>query len=137
MEPVAAAFTPSLLKVFVAALAAFILGGLWYGPLFAKPWQRLSGVTDEQLKNANMAKIFGGAFVLALIQAWVFAMFLGPNPSLALGLGAGVSAGLCWVGAAFGINDLFERRRLGLWAINAGYHTIAFTLYGLILAGWK
>lgn len=131
-----AAFSPSILKVLVGAISSFVLGGLWYGPLFAKTWQRLAGVSDEALKQGHPGKIFGLSFVLAVVQAWVFAMFLGPDPSLALGLGAGASAGLCWVGAAFGINDLFERRPLGLWAINAGYHTLAFTLYGLIFGAW-
>lgn len=132
----AVSFTPSILKVLVAALASFVVGGLWYGPLFGKAWQRLVGLADEQLKGGT-ARVFGVSFLLAVVQAWVFAMFLGPNPSLALGLGAGASAGLCWVGAAFGINDLFERRSLPLWAINAGYHTVAFTLYGLVFALWK
>ena len=133
-----AAFQPSILKVLAAAASSFVLGGLWYGPLFGKLWQRLTGLTAEKLTAAGgQAKIFTLSFLLAAIQAWVFAMFLGPNPSLALGLGAGFSAGLCWVGAAFGVNDLFERRPLGLWAVNAGYHTLAFTLYGLILAAWK
>ena len=129
-------FTPSLAAVAIAALSSFLLGGLWYGPLFARRWQRLAGLTDAQLAAGSPARIFGLAFVLAVVQAWVFAMFLGPDPSLALGLGAGASAGLCWVGAAFAVNDLFERRPLGLWAINAGYHTLAFTLYGLVLSLW-
>lgn len=131
-----AAFTPSIVKVLVAALSSFVLGGIWYGPLFAKPWQRLAGLSDERLKAGNPAKIFGLSYVLAVVQAWVFAMFLGPTPTLALGLGAGFSAGLCWVGAALAINDLFERRRIGLWAINAGYQTLAFTLFGLVFALW-
>ena len=42
-------------------------------------------------------------------------------------------AGLCWVAASFGINYLFERRPLGLWLINGGYHTLQFTVFGLIL----
>jgi hypothetical protein len=63
-------------------------------------------------------------------------MFLGPAPALPFALGAGSSAGLCWVAAAFGINDLFERRSLRLWAINAAYHTLAFTLYGLVFGLW-
>jgi len=129
-------FTPSLVAVLVAAVSAFALGGLWYGPLFAKRWRRLVGLTEAQLAAASPARTIGLSFVLAVVQAWVFAMFLGPQPSLALGLGAGASAGLCWVGAAFGINDLFERRPLALWAINAGYHTLSFTIYGLILALW-
>lgn len=129
-------FTPPLIAVLVAAMSSFLLGGLWYGPLFARRWQELTGLSDERLASGSPARVFGLSFVLAIVQAWVFAMFLGPDPSLALGLGAGASAGLCWVGAAFGINDLFERRPFALWAINAGYHTLAFTLYGLILALW-
>ncbi len=132
----ATAFMPAIVKVLVAALSSFVLGGLWYGPLFARPWRRLAGLTDEQLKAASPAKVFGLSFCLAFVQAWVFAMFLGPKPSLSLALGAGASAGLCWVGAAFGVNDLFERRPVALWAINAGYQTLAFTLYGLVFGLW-
>jgi hypothetical protein len=40
---------------------------------------------------------------------------------------------LCWVAGSFGINYLFERRPLGLWLINGGYHTLQFTVFGLIL----
>jgi hypothetical protein len=125
------------LAVIAAAVATFLLGGLWYSPvLFGKAWQREAGVTDEQMKNANMAKIFGLAFVLSLIAAWVFALFLGPRPPLPLGLGAGFAAGLCWVAASFGINYLFERRSFKLFLINGGYHTLQFTIVGLILALW-
>ena len=123
------------LAVGAATLVAFMLGGLWYSPaLFGKPWQRLTGLSDETLKGGNMAAIFGGSFVLAFIAAAMFAMFLGPKPSLEFGLGAGFSAGLCWVATSFGINGLFERKPLALIAINGGYHTVQFTLTGLILA---
>ena len=124
------------LAVIAAAVATFLLGGLWYSPaLFGKAWQREAGVTEERMKSANMTLIFGLTFVLSLVAAWVFALFLGPRPPLALGLGAGFSAGLCWVAASFGINYLFERKSLKLWLINGGYHTLQFTLFGLII-GW-
>jgi hypothetical protein len=127
----------NLLAVIAAALATFVLGGLWYSPaLFGKAWQREAGVTDEQMRTSNKALIFGLTFVLALVAALVFAMFLGPRPPLQLGLGAGFAAGLCWVAASFGINYLFEQRSLKLWLINAGYHTLQFTIIGLILALW-
>jgi hypothetical protein len=123
--------------VLTAAVASFVLGGLWYSPmLFGKAWQRQTGLSDDQLKNGNMALIFGLAFVLSLAAAFVFAMFLGPRPPLALGLGAGASAGLFWVSSSFGINYLFERKSLKLFLINGGYHTLQFTLIGLILALW-
>jgi hypothetical protein len=125
------------LAVIAAAVATFLLGGLWYSPaLFGKAWQREAGVTEERMKSANMTLIFGLTFVLSLIAAWVFALFLGPRPPMALGLGAGFSAGLCWVAASFGINYLFERKSLKLWLINGGYHTLQFTIVGLILALW-
>ncbi|HBD19770.1 MAG TPA: DUF1761 domain-containing protein [Arenimonas sp.] len=123
--------------VLVAAVSSFVLGGLWYSPvLFGKAWQRETGLSDETLAGGNMALIFGLAFVLSLAAAFVFALFLGPRPSLELGVGAGASAGLFWVASSFGINYLFERKSLKLFAINAGYHTLQFTLIGLVLALW-
>ncbi len=125
------------LAVIAAAVATFALGALWYSPaLFGKAWQREAGVTEEKMKTSNMALIFGLTFVLSLIAAWVFALFLGPRPPMALGLGAGFSAGLCWVAASLGIDYLFERKSLKLWLINGGYHTLQFTIIGLILALW-
>ncbi len=117
----------------VAAVSAFVLGGLWYSPmLFAKSWQKDTGLSDEQLNAASKGKIFGGAFVLCLLAAIVFSMFLGPDPSLALGVGAGASAGIFWVAGSFGVNYLFELKPLRLWLINGGYHAVQFTLYGLV-----
>ena len=123
------------IAVIVAALASFLLGGLWYSPvLFGKAWQRETGLSDETLKQGNMAKIFGLSFILALLAAWNFANFLGPRPSLAFGAGVGASAGLLWVAGSFGINYLFERKSLKLFLINGGYHTIQFAIIGAVLA---
>ena len=123
------------LAVALAALSAFLLGGLWYSPLlFANKWMALTGQSEERLKSGSMPMIFGGAFLLNLIAAYVFALFLGPSPSLQLGLGAGVSARVCGVMARRGGQYQFERRPLGLWLINGLYFTIQFTLFGLILA---
>lgn len=124
------------LAVALCGVSSLVLGGIWYSPaLFAKVWQREAGLSDEQAKSGNMAMIFGGTFVLSLIAAAVFAMFLGNQMSLGAATAAGFSAGLCWVAASYGINYLFERRSLKLWLINGGYHTLQFTLFGLIL-GW-
>ena len=124
----------NLIAVLLCGVASLVLGGIWYSPmLFARAWQRAAGLTDEQAKSGNMAVIYGGAFVISLIAAYVFGMFLGPKMPLAGAVGAGFAAGLCWVAASFAINYLFERRPVGLWLINGGYHTLQFTLFGLIL----
>lgn len=122
--------------VLVAAVSAFVLGGLWYSKLlFGNAWMRESGMTEEKAAQSNPAKVFGGAFVLSLLAAWAFAMFLG-EVSWQEGTMYGFMAGLFWVAASFGINYLFEQRSLKLWAINGGYHTVQFTLYGFILGLW-
>src|SRR5471032_2750962 len=124
------------LAVIAAAALSFLIGGIWYSALFAKAWQAAAGLSDADVAGGNKALIFGGAFVLALVEAAVFAMFLGPNPSPMLGVGAGFAAGLCWVTASFGINYLFERRSLKLFLINGGYNTLQFTAIGAVLGYW-
>jgi hypothetical protein len=123
------------LAVALAAASTFVLGGLWYSLLFAKPWQRAAGVTDEQLKS-GAPRIFIGSALIAIVIAVSLAAFIG-SAGLAFGLFAGLAAGLTFVAAAFGINYLFERRSLKLWAINAGYNVIAFTVMGVILGAMQ
>lgn len=123
--------------VIAAGISAMVLGGLWYSPLlFHKAWQRGAGISDEEMKaNAgHPAIVFGGSTLISIAAAFVFSLFLGAKPSLELGLGAGVSAGLFWVAGSFGINYLFESKPLKLFLVNGGYHTVQFTLYGLILS---
>jgi hypothetical protein len=128
----------NLWAVLAAGVASLILGGLWYSPvLFGKAWSAASGVTEEQAKSANMAKTLGTAFVLALVGAAVFAMFLGPRPAPMFATAAGLSAGLCWVAGSFGINYLFEQRPLRLFLINGGYHTVQYTVIGAVLGLWQ
>lgn len=125
----------SWLAVIAAGASSLVLGAIWYSPmLFANRWMALAGLSEDQLKSGSMPMIFGGAFLLSLIAAFVFSMFLGPKPALMFGLGAGFSAGLCWVAAGLGISYLFERRPLGLFLINGGYFTLQFTLIGAILS---
>src|SRR3954468_18922698 len=68
----------NLLAVGLAALSAFALGGLWYSLLFAKAWIKLTGQSEEKLRSGKPAILFGGAFLLNLIAAFVLAMFIGP-----------------------------------------------------------
>ena len=125
------------LAVLAAALSAFLLGGLWYSPaLFQKAWQRGAGISDAELqKGSHPGKVYGGAFVLSLVAAATFAMFLGKLP-VGEATAYGFCAGLTWVAASFGINYLFERKTMTLLLVNGGYHTLQFTLYGLILGLW-
>ena len=124
--------------VVVAALSAFVIGGIWYSPmLFAKAWMTENGFTEESLKGGNMAMIFGGSFVLSLIMSFNLAAFLGGTPDLAWGITAGALAGIGWVSFSIGITYLFERKSMKLFLINAGYHAVTFMVMGAILGVWK
>ena len=123
--------------VLVAGLSSFMVGGLWYSPaLFGKAWMSATGLTEAALAEGNPAVIYGLSFVLAVAGAFVFALFLGPEPELSLAVCAGFFAGLVWVAGSFGINYLFERKSLKLFAINGGYHTAQYTVIGAILGLW-
>ncbi|NRF68853.1 DUF1761 domain-containing protein [Aquincola sp. S2] len=126
------------LAIAVAAALSFLIGGVWYSPiLFAKRWQRETGLSDEQLKNAHMGRTFGLAYLGSLVMAANLAAFLGAQATVGFGLAAGAAAGIGWVAMCFGINDLFERRSVVLWLINSGYHVLSLTLMGGLLAWWK
>lgn len=124
------------IAVFVATLATFVLGAIWYGPLLGKPWIRYSGMDEEKQRESNMTVLFGGAFVLQLIAAVALALFIGPGSDLAAGAFAGFAAGAFFVSTGLGVVYLFERRPAALWAIDAGYQIAGFTLMGLILGAW-
>jgi hypothetical protein len=66
------------------------------------------------------------------------AMFLhDPKTDLTWGATAGFLAGFGWAAMGLGVVALFERRTLGYMLINGGYLTLALTLMGAILGGWR
>jgi hypothetical protein len=124
------------LAVLVAAVSAFVIGGLWYGPLFGRAWMQAFGFTEEDLKQRSMPKTFGLSLLLALVAALILEMFIGPEADLVFGGMAGFFAGFGWVATLLGILYLFEMQSLKAYAINAGYCIIALTTMGIILGAW-
>lgn len=121
--------------VVLAALSAFVVGGLWYSLLFAKPWQRAAGVTDAALRR-GVIPAFVGTFLLSFVMAVALAAFIGPNGA-GFGALAGAIAGIAWVAAAFGVTYLFERRGVALFLINGGYNALSFTTMGAIVGAFQ
>lgn len=124
----------NLWAVLVAAASSFALGGLWYSPaLLGHIWNRENGSKEQQ---GHPAIVFVVSFLLSLLAAFAFAVWLGPVPALSHAITQGFVAGLCFVAASFGINYQFAQRSLVLWAIDGGYHTAQFTLFGVVLGLW-
>ena len=134
------------LAVIVAAVAFFALGALWYGPLFGKPWQKGVGLSDEEIKSANMGKLFGSAFIFALIISVGMAMFFfafpaepGSEQVMTMEMGAmnGIMTGVFFLFPSISMNYLFARKSSKLMLIDSGYHIVAYTVVGVILAAWQ
>lgn len=133
----------NIFAVLVATLSTFLVGWLWYGPLFGKAWMNAVGLTEEQIQQRNMVKVFGFAFIFELIMAFNLAVFLTGSPEAAemmnaqMGAFYGFLAGFGWVFFALAVNSLYEQKSWKYIFINGGYWTVAFTIMGLILGAWK
>ena len=120
------------IAVSVAAVAAMLLGGIWYSPiLFGKRWRELVSTPGEG-EPGNPAVIYGGAFVLMLLGSAVFHAFLGPDPEFAFAAGVGLAAGFAWAAGSLWVSYLFEGRPRGLYLINGGFHVLQYTTYGVV-----
>ena len=88
------------------------------------------------LSIASVATLAAFGCLSMLVAAIAFAVYLGPAPQLHVALHAGFVIGLAYVATSFGINYAFAGRSFKLWLIDGGYHTLQFSLYGLVLGLW-
>lgn len=125
----------NFLAVVVATIASYGLGALWYGPIFGKTWQGEVGLTEDDIKGANMARIFGTTLVLTFIMALGIALF-GDLKDWMSGLQSGLMFGVFFVAASMGINYLYQQKSLKLWLIDIGYQVLFLGIMGAILGAW-
>ncbi|RDV07537.1 DUF1761 domain-containing protein [Sphingorhabdus pulchriflava] len=123
----------NLLAILVAAASGFMVGGLWYGPLFGKAWQSEIGLSDDEIKSGNMAKIFGITFLFSVLSA----VFLGhllahfdTDLYRTMMISTGIAIG--FVAPAIGTNYLYGRKSGKLFAIDAGYWIVFYAAMGLV-----
>jgi hypothetical protein len=122
------------LAVLIAAIATFMLGGLWYGPLFGHIWRAAEGQAEPMPQRAkHPAFVYGSSFVLMLIAAAILAIALEPDPTVPRSVCTGFVIGAGWVATSFGVNYLFADRRFALLAVDAGYNILLFSVMGLII----
>ncbi|MDY8137183.1 DUF1761 domain-containing protein [Aquimarina sp. 2201CG5-10] len=124
------------LSVLAGTVSSFIIGGIWYGPLFGKAWMAAFNFTIEDLKKRSIPKTFGISILLAFIATVNLEMFIGAEADLVFGALAGFFAGVGWVATFLGILYVFEMQSLKAYLINAGYCIISLTIIGAILGIW-
>lgn len=124
--------------VFVAALSAFMVGGLWYSPkVFGTTWMAENNLTMEDTQKSSKGKIFGFTAVFSLIMSANLAAFLAtPATTTSWGAQAGFLAGI-WTFCAIAIHSLFEIKSWKLIFINGGYSVVSLIIMGTILGAWR
>ncbi|MCF7568717.1 DUF1761 domain-containing protein [Sabulilitoribacter arenilitoris] len=155
----------NLIAIPIAAVAALVVGFIWYNPkVFGNAWMQASGMTEEKMKGGNMAKIFGLALFFAVLLAvqlmqmtnpqWGALGMVGGDPTNALpsfeafmadygtafrtfkhGALHGTLAGILVALPIIGTNALFERKSAKYIFINAGYWIVTLAVMGAILCG--
>jgi hypothetical protein len=124
----------SWIAVIVAALAGFMVGGVWYGPLFLKIWQKEAGITEADIQARHPARVFGGAFILNLFSAFflghVLATYGNPTAGISVMIAGGIA--LAFIVPAFGVNYLFAGKSMTLLAVDGGYWLVIYSLMGLV-----
>jgi hypothetical protein len=126
----------NLLAVLVAAACGFMVGGIWYGPLFGKTWQREIGLSDDQLKAGNPLKIYGTAFLFSVLSAVMLAHLFartGVTDMLVIMM-MSIGIALGFIVPAIGTNYLFGHKTGKLFAIDAGYWIAFYAAMGLVFA---
>jgi hypothetical protein len=128
--------------VFAGAVVSMLVGYIWYGPMFAKPWMKLVNKTEKELQ-ANAPNSYISAILLALVQTFalrhfvVFAQIAYPEYTpLAAGL---LAAWWAWLGFCFTsmtVAYLFAARPRKLILIDTAYHLVVLLINGAILSLW-
>ncbi len=126
------------LAVIIAALVSFVIGWLWYGPLFGKKWMELNGFTKENIQEGglSMPVILIVNYVATALAALALAMFIGAEANAGFGIFAGVMIAIFWIGTSR-LNDvLYEKKPMGLFWINVGYYLVIYAIMGAVLGAW-
>ena len=130
--------------VLVSAIAAMVIGFLWYSPiLFANPWMRLMGIDPaDKAKIAEMqkGKIYdlALAFVASVVSAVVLAKIIDLTSvnTILYGMKIGFAVWLGFVTTVQLTGALFGKQPTKLYLINTGHQLVCYLAMGAILAVW-
>ena len=125
------------LAILAATAAGFMLGGVWYGPLFGNAWLKAIGKKKEDIKPSPTPFVI--SFFTSLLTAIVLsALIHGLGfTSLADGVVLGILTGIGLIAAAMASDSAFCGWGVPLFLIQSGYRVTYSVIMGAILAVWQ
>lgn len=129
------------LAVVGASVAAFLIGGVWYGALFSKQWVEGYGFTEEQVQamKGKQARNFAVFLLAGLVIAAAMAV-IAPKLGIDTWMEGLQLGGFIWGG--FVATVLLVQHFAGnykpvAFVIDATYQLLWFLSTGAIIAAWK
>jgi hypothetical protein len=125
--------------VVVSAVAYWLLGALWFGFLFTKPWLALEHISEEQARSMGPTVApYVISFILNLLIAYILSqlcLWRGATTA-ARGAALGILLWIGFVGPITYTTYMYEVRPWQLFAINNFYPLVGLALMGATLGAW-
>lgn len=132
--------------VIVAAIVNFILGYLWFGPVFGKAWMKASGmqkpaVIDEAMKK-SMMRGYAGTFVGSLLMSYAlshFILFAAAYMGGSLMMSGLITAFWMWVGFILPVTVgvvFWDNKSWKYWTVTYTYYLVGLLAMAAILSSW-
>jgi hypothetical protein len=127
--------------VLLCGIASMVIGFVWYGPLFGRPWSKMVGMTKEKMEAAksSMPMTYGGMLVASLVMAYVLEHFIWYAAPGSLTLFIAVKTSVwAWLGfiATYAFSRFLfsvEKKPWTLLAIESGYYLVTLVVMAVIL----
>ena len=128
------------LAVWVSVVLLFVLGFVWYGPLFGEKWMAMVGLDPATVEASPPG---AGVWITNLIAtavplyvlAWLFTKM---NVGTALqGAAIGLLIGFSFIFLSDMTGDMFAQNPYGLSWITGGFSMLSLAIGGLVLGAWK
>jgi hypothetical protein len=136
----------NMAAILVAVVVNFIIGFIWYTPLFGKIWGKEMGYAPD-MKPETSVVVKGMVFMLVgnFLFAWVFAHNMAawsfvPGMDKMGALPSALNAAIfTWIGFYLPRHlgsTVWEKKSWTLFFINAGYDLVSLLAVAMILAYW-
>lgn len=129
--------------VFVAVVANFILGFLWYTPLFGKAWANEMGFdmtvkpTGGEMAKGMITMVIGNFFMAYVFASNMAAWSFVPGvPGLGPAMNIANATIFTWLGFYLPVDIgavTWEKKSWKLFGINTGYHFVTLLVAAVAL----
>jgi hypothetical protein len=133
-------------SVLLITVILFVIGFLWYGPLFGKLWMKLSKISATEIAKSKkkgmngmgkrMVLNFISTFIMVYVLAGLLSLIAVTVPVQGAVIGFWIWLGFFACTTLLG-GVLWEGKPWGLYALNGLYWLVVLKLAGFLIVLWS